>query len=79
MIVPISDIDLTSLSAACLLMGITDTTIREVGVVSGIEYSVASGVVDLASAICMYHYSTDTPVTTPGIQMSCGTIAGLML
>jgi len=77
--IPFRSADSASLLAACALLGITITDVREVAVVSGIEYTESAGVTELSNAIGVNHSSLDGPLTAPGLELNLGVLTGVML
>lgn len=77
--VPFSEVDAASLLAACILLNISIVAVREIAVVSGIEYSVSAGVTELSNAIGINHSSLDGPLVSPGLELNLGVLTGVML
>lgn len=77
--IPHTDVDISSLLAACTLLGITITSVREVAVLSGVEYTVSAGVSELSNAIGVNHSALDGPLAKPGLELSVGVLTGVML
>jgi hypothetical protein len=73
------DVDVQSLLAACALLSITVTDIREIGIVAGIEYEVSAGITELSNAICINHSALDGPLMVPGVEINIGVLTGVML
>ena len=75
---PLNSTELLEIQLACDLLGITEISIRELGLIAGVDHALSdSGLFELDRSICTAHVSLSGPLLPPGLQLSLGQTMGL--